>query len=52
MYYNIHTVFKLRSVIYSNVLKEVSICTEENTYLIQEGVQKLCFVGIECLIEC
>ncbi len=52
--YNIHTVFKLGSVIYSNVLKEVSsqqgciYLYRKNTCLIQEGglknVKIFCFV--------
>ncbi len=59
MYYNIHSVFKLGSVIYSNVLKEFNVAQQgciylyrKNTCLIQEGGPKNSFVGIECLIEC
>ncbi len=33
IYYNIHTVFKLGSVIYSNVLKEVSSAQQGCIYL-------------------
>ncbi len=33
IYYNIHTVFKLGSVIYSNVLKEVSSAQKGCIYL-------------------
>ncbi len=33
MYYNIHTVFKLGSVIFSNVLKEVSSAQQDCVYL-------------------
>ncbi len=33
IYYNIHTVFKLGSVIYSNVLKEVSSAQKGCSYL-------------------
>ncbi len=57
IYYKIHTVFKSGSVIYSNVLKEVSsqqsciyLFIQINACLIQEGglkkIQILCFVGI------
>ncbi len=49
IYYNIHTVFKLGSVIYSNVLKAVSSAQKgciylyrKNTCLIQEGGPKNC----------
>ncbi len=48
IYYNIHTVFKLWSVIYSNVLKEVSSAQKGCIYLyskitclIQEGGLKM-----------
>ncbi len=50
IHYNIHTVFKLWSVIYSNDLKEVSSAQQaciylhsKNTSLIQEGVYKILF---------
>ncbi len=57
--YNIHTVFKLGYVIYSIVLKGLFFSARLHLFVQKEmhawfkkGVHKLCFVGIECLIEC
>ncbi len=38
IYYNIHTVFKLGSVIYSNVLKEVSSAQKGCIYLYRKKI--------------
>ncbi len=57
MYYNIHTVYKLGSVIYSDVLKEVSsqqsciYLFRKKTWLIQEGGQKIVYCWYDRMLK-